>query len=194
MGALIGFFVRLYTVVFGTLEQLTNGWLLGLASRVIFAAVLFQFFWNSALTKIGGNFMNIFTPTAGAYAQMLPQLMEQVSYDTSQIAFFPYGLIVLLGTWGEFILPVLVVVGLFTRAASLGMIVFIVVMSYVDITGHGADAKTIGALFDGDPYSIIADDRLMWIFLLLVPTLKGPGALSLDWLLGRSYRKREMYY
>lgn len=194
MGLLIGFLVRTYTLVFGALERLTNGWFLGLASRLIFAAVLFQFFWNSALTKIGGSIMNVFTPTAGAYAQMLPGLMEQVSYDTSQIAFFPYGLMVLLGTWGEFLLPVMVVLGLFTRFASLGMIVFICVMTYVDITGHGADAKTIGALFDGDPYAIISDDRLLWIFLLLVPTLKGPGLVSLDALLGAQYRKREMYY
>ena len=194
MGVLIRFFVSLYTMVFGTLERLTDGWFLGLGSRFIFAAVLLQFFLNSAMTKIGGNFLNIFTPTDGAYAQMLPKLMEQVSYDSSQIAFFPYGLIVLLGTWGEFILPVLVVVGLFTRFASVGMIVFICVMSYVDVYGHGADAKTIGALFDGQPYAIISDDRLLWIFLLLVPALKGGGVFSLDWLLGRSYRKREMYY
>lgn len=191
---MIGFFVRLYVAVFAGIERLTEGWFLGLASRLIFAAVLFQFFWNSALTKIGGDFMNLFTPTVGAYAQMLPKIMEQVSYDTSQIAFFPYGLIVLLGTWGEFILPIMVVIGLFTRAASLGMIVFIVVMTYVDVTGHGVDAKTVGALFDGDPYSIISDDRLLWIFLLLVPTLKGPGFISLDALLGAHYRKREMYY
>jgi putative oxidoreductase len=194
MGVLIGFFVRLYTFVFGALERVTNGWLLGLAARFIFAAILLQFFWNSALTKIDGSIMNIFTPTAGAYAQMFPKLMEQVSYDTSQIAFFPYGLTVLLGTWAEFILPVLVVVGLFTRFASLGMIVFIIVMSYVDITGHGADAKTVGMLFDGQPYAIISDDRLLWIFLLLVTTLKGPGVISLDWLFGRYYRRREMYY
>ena len=89
MGALIGFFVRVYTAVFGFFERITNGWLLGLASRLIFAAVLFQFFWASALTKIGGSIWNIFTPTAGAYAQMFPKLMEQVSYDTSQIAYFP---------------------------------------------------------------------------------------------------------
>ncbi len=194
MGALIGFFVRLYTAVFGFFERITNGWLLGLASRLIFAAVLLQFFWASALTKIGGSFMNIFTPTAGAYAQMFPQLMEQVSYDTSQIAYFPYGLIVLVGTLGEFILPFLIVVGLFTRFASVGMIIFICVMTYVDITGHGLDAKSIGKFFDNDPYSIVSDDRLLWIFLLLVPTLKGPGVISLDWLFGRMYRKREMYY
>lgn len=194
MGALIGFFVRLYTAIFGALERITNGWFLGLAARLIFAAVLLQFFLNSAMTKIGGNFLNIFTPTAGAYAQMFPKLMEQVSYDTSQIAYFPYGLIVLVGTLGEFILPVLVVLGLFTRAASLGMIIFIGVMTYVDITGHGLDAKSIGAFFDGDPYGIVSDDRLLWVFLLLVPMLKGPGVISLDWLFGRYYRQREMYY
>lgn len=194
MNSLIGLVYRLYNGVFGMFERVTRGWLLELGARFIFAAVLLQFFWNSAMTKIGGTFMNILTPTAGAYAQMLPQMMEQVSYDISQIAFFPYGLIVLLGTWAEFILPLLVVVGLFTRAASLGMIGFILVMSYVDVTGHGADAKTIGALFDGDPYSIISDDRLLWIFLLLIPTLKGPGFLSLDTLMGSYYRKREQYY
>jgi len=194
MSSLIGVLYRLYNGVFDLLERLTDGWFLGLASRLIFAAVLFQFFWNSALTKIGGSIMNIFTPTSGAYVQMLPKMMEQVSYDISQIAFFPYGLIVLLGTWAEFILPVMVVIGLFTRAASLGMIVFIIVMSVVDVTGHSVDAKTIGALFDGDPYSVISDDRLLWIFLLLVPVLKGPGYLSLDTILGSYYRKREQYY
>lgn len=194
MSGLIGVFYRLYNGIFGLLERLTDGWFLGFAARAIFASVLLVFFWNSAMTKIDGSFMNIFTPGAGAYAQMFPLMMEEVSYDISQIAFFPYGLIVLLGTWAEFILPALIVVGLFTRAASLGMIVFIVVMSYVDVTGHGADAKTIGALFDGDPYSVISDDRLMWIFLLLVPMLKGAGFLSLDTLLNAYYRKREQYY
>ncbi|WP_421979845.1 DoxX family protein [Roseibium sp.] len=197
MGALIGFFVRLYTAVFGFFERITNGWLLGLAARLAFASVLLLFFWKSAMTKIGGadwSLTNLFVPTDGAYIQILPTVFEAAGYDSSGIAFFPYGLIVLLGTWAEFILPALVVVGLFTRAASLGMIVFIIVMTYVDINGHGVDAATIGAMFDGDPYSKIADDRLLWIFLLLVPTLKGPGVISLDWLFGRIYRKREMYY
>ncbi|MTI45003.1 DoxX family protein [Roseibium hamelinense] len=186
--------MRLYVGVFGAIERLTNGWFLGLAARLVFASVLLVFFWNSALTKLGDGFFGFLSPSTGAYAQMLPKMMEQVSYDTSQIAFFPYGLIVLLGTWGEFVLPLLVVIGLFTRAASLGMIVFIGVMTYVDIVGHGVDTKTIGAFFDGDPYAIIADDRLLWVFLLLVPMLKGPGLISLDALLGSYYRKRERYY
>ncbi|GGB32276.1 hypothetical protein GCM10011316_00480 [Roseibium aquae] len=194
MRALTGFLVRIYTTMFGALERLTNGWFLGLAARFVFASVLLMYFWNSGLTKLGNGFLGFLSPSAGAYAQILPQMMEQVSYDTSQIAFFPFGLIVLLGTWAEFILPLLIVVGLFTRAASLGMIVFIIVMSYVDVVGHGADPSTIGALFDGNPSSMIADQRLLWIFLLLVPLLKGPGWVSLDALFGASYRRRERYY
>ena len=194
MSGLIGFLTRLYGGVFGTLERLTNGWLLGLAARFVFASVLLVYFINSGLTKIGKGPLGFLSPSDGAYAQILPTLMEKVSYDTSQIAFFPYGLIVLLGTWAEFILPVMITVGLFTRAASLGMIVFIAVMTYVDITGHHVGAETIGALFDGNPGSLIADQRLMWIFVLLVPVLKGGGYLSLDTLLGSYYRKRERYY
>ena len=194
MGTLIGFFISAYTIVFGTIERLGGSWLPGLAARLAFAAVLYQFFLNSALTKLGDGALGFLSPSVGAYAQMFPKVMEQVSYDVSQIAFMPYGLLVLLGTWGEFILPVLVIVGLFTRAASLGMIVFIIVMTYVDIIGHGVDAATIGALFDGDPNSKISDDRLMWIVVLLFPLFKGPGAISLDALFGSYYRKRERYY
>ncbi|MEP0232096.1 DoxX family protein [Roseibium sp.] len=194
MSTIIGLLVSLYHTVFGTLERLTNGWFIGLAARFVFASVLLVYFINSALTKIGPGIFGFLSPSSGAYAQILPGMMEQVSYDTSQIAFFPYGLIVLLGTWSEFILPVLVTLGLFTRAASLGMIVFVVVMSYVDITGHHVDAATIGSLFDGNPGSLIADQRLMWVFVLLVPMLKGPGFVSLDALLGSYYRKRERYY
>jgi len=191
MGALTGFLVRAYMAVFGGLERVTNGWFLGLAARLLFAGVLLMYFWNSALTKISDGMLGFLSPSAGAYAQILPQMMEQVSYDTSQIAFFPFGLIVLLGTWGEFVLPLLVVLGLFTRAASLGMIVFIVVMTYVDVTGHGAD---IGTLFNKDAFNTILAERLLWVFLLLVPVLKGPGLISLDAVLGASYRKRERYY
>lgn len=194
MTALLGILVRLYNSVFGALERFTDGWLLGLSARFVFAGVLLVYFMNSALTKISGGLFGFLTPSDGAYAQILPGLMEQVSYDTSQVAFFPYGLIVLLGTWSEFVLPVLVTLGLFTRAASLGMIGFVIVMTYVDITGHHVDSATIGALFDGNPAGVIADQRLMWVFVLLVPALKGGGLISLDALLGSYYRKRERYY
>ena len=194
MSSLIRLFVRFHHNFFAGLERITDGWLLGFAARLVFASVLLGYFINSALTKMGNGFFGFLSPSDGAFAQILPGLMEQVGYDTSQIAFFPYGLIVLLGTWGELLLPIFVTIGLFTRVASLGMIVFVCVMTYVDITGHHVDAPTIGSFFDGNSASLIADQRLMWIFVLLVPMLKGPGFLSLDSLLNRSYRRRDRYY
>lgn len=180
--------VGLYTGSFAVLQRLTDGWLLGLAARLVFASVLLVYFFNSALTKIGPGPFGFLSPSAGAYAQILPAVTEAAGYNVGQIAFFPYGLIVLLGTWAEFALPAMIVLGLFTRAASFAMIGFIAVMSYVDVVGHHADATTIGAPFDGNPSSMIADQRLLWFFVLLVLGLRGAGMVSLDWLLARFYR------
>lgn len=178
----------LYDRVFAAIEKATQGWLVGFAARAVFASVLLVFFINSGLTKVDPGPLGLLSPSVGAYAQILPEMMNAVGFDTSKIAFIPYGLIVLLGTWAEFILPVLIVLGLFTRAASLAMIGFVVVMSWVDITGHSVDAKTIGMPFDGLPGGVIADQRLLWVFLLLVLVVKGAGAISLDALLRRACR------
>ncbi len=184
----MGQLVRWYQSVFDWLERITDGWFLGLLARFLFAGVLFMYFWNSALTKFGDGVLGFLTPSTGAYAQILPQITEAAGYDVSQIAFFPYGLIVLLGTWGEVIIPVLIVIGLFTRAASLGFIGFVVVMSIVDVVGHGVDLPTIGQWFDRHPSALIFDQRALWIFLATVMVLRGPGALSLDRLIGLEKR------
>lgn len=177
--------VDLYTGVFGWLERVTEGWFLGLVARFLFAGVLFGYFWNSALTKLGDGFFGFLSPSTGAYAQILPHITEAAGYDISQIAFFPYGLIVLLGTWGEIIIPLLIVVGLFTRAASIGFIGFVIVMSIVDVTGHGVDATTIGSLFDRFPTALLWDQRALWVFLAVVLTVKGAGVFSADYLLSK---------
>ncbi|MEM8977146.1 MAG: DoxX family protein, partial [Pseudomonadota bacterium] len=129
---------NLHRAVFGSLQDALEDWLLGLVARLVFAAVLFLYFFNSAMTKIGDGALGFLTITDGAYVQMFPKVMEAVTYDTSQIAFFPYTLIAYAGTYAEIVLPVLIIVGLFTRLAALGMIGFVFVQSYVDITGHGA--------------------------------------------------------
>lgn len=188
MQGLICSLMGLYNRVFAGVEKAARGWFIGFTARAVFASVLLVFFINSALTKVGAGPLGFLTPSVGAYAQILPEMMKSVGFDVSKIAFFPYGLIVLLGTWAEFVLPVLIVLGLFTRAASLAMIGFIVVMSYVDITGHAVDAKTIGAPFDGLPGGVIADQRLLWVFVLLVLVVKGAGAISLDALLEKACR------
>jgi putative oxidoreductase len=82
---------------------------------------------------------------------------------------------VLFGTWAEFILPALVVLGLFTRIAALGMIGFVIVLTWVDIMGHGAGPETIGAWFNNTSGDAILDQRAFWIFLLIVLVLRGAG-------------------
>lgn len=173
---------NLHESVFGGLQDALEDWLLGLLARAVFAAVLLFYFFNSAMTKIAEGQLGFLTITDGAYVQMFPKVMEAVSYDTSQLDFFPYTVMAYAGTYAEFLLPILIVVGLFTRLAALGMIGFVCVQSYVDIYGHGADEKTIGAWFDGSSNALILDQRALWMFLLAYLVIRGAGAISLDHL------------
>jgi len=174
---------RLEDAVLGPIGRPLDSAMTTLA-RLTFLAVLAGFFWSSAMTKLGPGIAGVFSPSAGAYVQILPAQMEAVGYDESQLGLFA-DLIVLAGMWAEFAIPALIVAGLFTRAASLAMIGFIVVMSVVDIAGHAADAATIGMWFDRTPDAKILDQRLLWIVLLLIPAARGAGPLSLDALLRR---------
>jgi putative oxidoreductase len=161
--------------------------LLPLLARFLFAAILLPYFWVSGLTKLGDGVLGIFQPSVGAYAQIFPRAMEAVTYDVSQLSIW-HTLVVLAGTWAEFALPVLILLGLFTRAAALGMIGFVAVQSLTDLFGHGGleHAATLGAWFDKMPDGVILDQRALWVFLLLVLAIKGAGALSLDSVLFRN--------
>ncbi|MEM7378642.1 MAG: DoxX family protein [Pseudomonadota bacterium] len=179
--------VSLHNAVFNAIQTHLAGWLPGLMARFTFAAVLMVYYLNSATTKVGEGLAGFFSVQDGAYFQMLPKVVELYDYDASQIPVVPYQLIVYAGTYAEFILPVLIVVGLFTRLAAVGMIGFVFVQSIVDITGHHADAETIGAWFDRFSDATILDQRAMWVFLLLYLVVYGAGKLSLDHLLGRRH-------
>mgnify|MGYP001549495080 CR=1 FL=1 len=170
--------VSLHGAVFSRLERAAPAVLPTLA-RLVFAGTLFVYFWNSASTKLGNGILGLFQPSIGAYAQIFPKAMEAAGYDASQLGTLHW-LVVVCGTAAEFVLPVLIVAGLFTRLASLGMIGFVVVQSWVDITGHNADDTTIGAWFDGLPSALIVDQRAFWVFLLLYLVFRGAGPLSLD--------------
>ncbi len=171
--------INLHNAIFTRLERLD--WLLPMTARFLFAAIFLMYFWVAGLTKLGSGFFGIFSPSTGAYAQIFPRAMEAVTYDVSQLTLF-HTLVVLAGTWAEFILPLLIVLGLFTRLAALGMIGFVLVQTLTDIYGHGIldDPQTMGAWFDRAPDSVIMDQRALWIFLLLVIVFKGAGKLSLD--------------
>ena len=158
---------------------------LPLLARFLFAAVLLPYFWASGLTKLGDGLFGFLSPSTGAYAQIFPKAMEAVTYDVSRLGNFHWAVVV-AGTWAEFLLPLLIVLGLFTRLAALGMIGFVAVQSLTDLYGHGgiAHAQTLGAWFDRLPDGVILDQRALWTLLLGVLVLKGAGALSLDRLLG----------
>lgn len=151
-------------------------WLLPTLARLVFAGVLFGYFWVSAMTKLDG----LFTPSTGAYAQIFPRAFEAAGYDVGQMGLWSR-LVVLAGAWAEFVLPVLIVLGLLTRLAALGMIGFVAVQSLTDIYGHGALA---GAWFDRASDALILDQRALWLLLLFVLLLKGPGPVSADRALG----------
>ena len=155
--------------------------ILPLLARFVFAAVLLIYYWNSGLTKMGDGFLGLFSPSVGGYAQIWPKAMEAVGYDVSQMSIFHWAVVV-AGTIAEFVLPLLIVVGLLTRLAALGMIGFIVVQSLTDLYGHGGieHAATVGAWFDRMSDAAILDQRAFWVLCLLVLVFKGAGSLSLD--------------
>ena len=153
-------------------------------ARFTFASVIFLFLYNSALTKFGGAPFGL-GPGDNVFSQMLGETFW-VDYggDPSAVPAFMTP-VAWAGMYGELILPILVVIGLFTRIAALGMIVFVFVMSYVDVNLHGLDAKSVGSFFDGDPGALIYDQRLLWVLLLMVLVVRGAGPFSLDAILKR---------
>lgn len=177
--------IKLYDMLINAITGLLGEWFLPTLARFAFAAVLLIYFWKSAMTKLGSGLFGFLSPNEGAYYQVFPAKTEELGFDISGFGFFEY-LVVLAGTWAEFILPFLILVGLLTRLAAVGMAFFVLVQSFVDITGHGVDAKTIGAWFDGPSGSLIMDQRLMWMVVFAVLFVKGAGPISVDRFLLRS--------
>nr|WP_321443763.1 DoxX family membrane protein [uncultured Cohaesibacter sp.] len=183
--SLLNRLIALHNRAFTALDAALSDWFLGLAARLIFSSALFFYYFNSGISKLGDGPLGLFEPSAAAYAQILPPIADAVLYDTTQIAFFPWTIIVILGTITEILLPLLILFGLGTRLASLAFIAFIGVQTYVDIAFHGLESETIGAVFDQIHNSEILDYRLLTILPLILLALKGPGKVSLDYLLAK---------
>lgn len=161
------------------------GPLLPSLARLLFVAVLFSYYWNSAKTKLGDGVFGFLAPSDGAYIQIFPRVVEAAGYDFSQLNVFHWA-VVTAGTWAEFILPVLIVIGLATRLAGFGMIGFVAVQSWVDVVGHGLGESDIGSWFDRVPSALILDQRAFWVFALLVLVFRGAGPISADFALLKS--------
>jgi putative oxidoreductase len=167
--------VALYGRVAGELDRAAD-WLLPSLARLVFAGVLLGYFWASALTKFDGPF----TPSVGAYGQIFPRAFDAVGFDPGGLGLWHW-LVALAGGYAEFLLPGLIVLGLFTRLAALGMAGFVLVQSLTDVFGHGVMA---GVWFDRASDGLILDQRAFWLLLLAVLVCKGGGALSADRYLG----------
>ena len=161
------------------------GPVLPLLARLSFAGVLLVYFWNSARTKLGDGLFGFLVPSNGAYIQIFPRAMEAAGYDASTLSVFHTGVVV-AGMWAEFALPLLIVVGLLTRLAALGMAGFIVVQSLTDVYGHSVGGDDLGRWFDAASGSLILDQRALWLVLLAILVLRGAGAVSVDRVLGRA--------
>ncbi|KIC21677.1 DoxX family protein [Leisingera sp. ANG-Vp] len=162
--------VSTYTSLLGKADRMSD-FVVPTLARLVFAAVLLVYYWNSAGLKTDGS---IFSPSAGAFGQIFPHAAEAVLYDVTQLNIFQR-LVIFAGTVAEYVLPALILVGLMTRLAALGTIGFIWVQTIVDVTGHGVK---LGSLFNNAIE--LVDQRVMWSFLLLVLVFKGAGALSAD--------------
>lgn len=138
MLSIVNSVVRAHDAVFTALERALAGGVLSLLARLTFGSVLLVFFWQSAYTKLidtragPQGLFDYLTVESSALAQIAPQAFEAVNYDGSQMG-VGYWLLAYAGAYGEVLLPLLVFLGLFTRLASLGMIGFILVMSWVDL-------------------------------------------------------------
>ena len=174
--------ISLHNSIFDRLETMLGPWLLPTLARFTFAATLLIYFWNSARLKIGEGVFGFFD-ISRAYGQIFPKAFEAAGYDDEAMSGFQW-LVSLAGTWAEFILPLLILIGLFTRIAALGMIGFIMMQSLTDIYGHMAEKY--GVWFDRLSDGVIMDQRLFWVTILMILVVRGAGPLSLDRLMQRN--------
>mgnify|MGYP000041014802 CR=1 FL=1 len=79
----------------------------------------------------------------------------------------------IMGTGGEIILPILLAFGLFGRFAAGGLLALTAVIQFAVPADYGVSNP----------------EHYLWMLLLAVPFLKGPGAISLDYLLLKGIRK-----
>ena len=156
-------------------------------ARFAFAAVLAGYFWTSARTKLGDGALGFLHPSDGAYIQIFPRVVEAAGYDVSQLGLFHWAVVV-TGTLAELILPLLIILGLFTRLAALGMLGFTLVQSLTDIYGHGVAGDDLGRWFDAAAGALIWDQRTLWALLFLTLLFSGAGPFSLDRIISKLRR------
>jgi putative oxidoreductase len=184
--------MTLYKSIFAGIERLFEPWMLPSLARFVFAAVLFTYFYQSGVSNIdfGNGLFGFLKPTSNGFVQIFPKVAEAVFYDITQASFF-HKLVIVAGGWAEILLPIMIVVGLLTRLAGVGMVGFVVVQSLTDLYGHGgiAHKETLGVWFDKISDAAILDQRAFWMLLFAVLIVKGAGPISVDAIIGLNKKK-----
>ena len=98
--------------------------------------------------------------------------------DIHAIPGVPGEIAAVLGTGGELILGLLLITGLFTRFAGIGLFVMTLVIEFLAVSSFGD--------------SLSNPDHYMWMLLLAVPVIYGPKTISLDWWLVKFIRKNQI--
>jgi len=90
-----------------------------------------------------------------------------------QVPLLPPGIAAVAGTFGELAFPLLLIPGLVTRAAALGLsaVNLLAVVSYWHVLG-------------GEGYEAALAQHVLWGYMLAVIVLFGGGTISLDRLSG----------
>ena len=96
--------------------------------------------------------------------------------DVHAIPGVPAEIAAVLGTGGELVLGGLLVAGLFTRFAGIGLIIMTLMIEFVVVSSFG------------DSFS--NSDHYFWMLLLAVPVIYGPQKLSVDWWLLKGLRNQ----
>lgn len=159
-------------------------------SRAVFAAVLLPWFVIGAMSKIGGLTLSLGPTVAGlplslgAFYAYVPDRIGDLSGGLPQFGVATQVYVGLM-VGAELLLPILIVLGLWARAAALGFslhqLVFLLTTE---------SAENLGAAFDASPFDMMPDQFLLWIMLMGPVALFGAGPLSGDALVGKWLGRR----
>jgi putative oxidoreductase len=153
---------RLVVFAIGLFERIPNT-LIAFIARFSIAAV----FWNSGQTKVQGFVVN---PVSGEFTLGWPRLSDSalaLFQDEYKLPFIPPELAAPMAATAEHVLPLLILMGLGTRFAALGLLGMTLVIQLFVYPGAYATHGT-------------------WAALLLYLMARGPGMLSVDhWLVAR---------
>lgn len=142
--------------------------------------ILFWEFWEAGIGKFRGDNWFWQIPWAD-WQKGFPFPFSQFSDEFNWLA----------ATWGELILSTLLMLGLFTRFAALGLIVITLVATAA--VHWPAEWGSLGQLWQG--YVITSKGYgnfklpLLFIIMLLPLLFRGGGLLSIDYLLDKRFNK-----